>query len=178
SGHRSPAGGTPVRPDPRPPDPPGEKLLVTVSAAPRPVRPEFPPEFRLGQFRSVGRLGRGAMGAVYEAEDTLLGRRVAIKVVPGPAARDLELNRLLKEARAAAKLDHPNVVRIYHVGRYDRGHYLVLELVRGGSLQARLDPARPLAWERATGAAADACRGLAAAHAAGLVHRDVKPANL
>jgi serine/threonine protein kinase len=134
------------------------------------------PGMRLDQFAILGELGRGGMGAVYEAEDTLLQRRAAIKIVPGRSA-DRGTERLLKEARAVAKLDHPNVVRIYHVGRWSGGHYLVLELMAGGSLQGRLD-GRAMPWAEATRALADACRGVAAAHAAGLVHRDIKPANL
>lgn len=131
----------------------------------------------LGQFRILGLLGRGGMGRVFEAEDTLLRRRVAIKVLDAVAGTE-PLQALLKEARAAAALSHPNIVAIYHVGHWSGGCFLVLELLPGGSLQARLSRGGPLSWPEATRALIDACRGLAAAHAAGLVHRDVKPANL
>lgn len=119
------------------------------------------------------------MGAVYEAEDTLLGRRVAVKVVPRPGqGGDPLLDRLLREAKAAAQLSHPNVVTVHHVGRWPGGYYLVLELVRGGSLQDRIASGTPLPWMEATCAVADACLGVHAAHAAGFIHRDLKPSNL
>lgn len=132
----------------------------------------------IDQYRLIRELGRGGMGVVYEAEDTLLHRRVAIKTLPHTAGDEPASAALLREARAAARLDHPNVVRVYHVGRWAGRDYLVLELITGGNLQERIAGGTPLAWEVATGAVADACRGLSTAHAAGLVHRDVKPSNL
>ncbi len=129
----------------------------------------------LDQFRVVREVGRGGMGVVYEAEDTLLRRRVAIKMMP--LSSQANSSHLLREARAAGQLDHPNVLRVHHVGHCLGRYYLVLELIHGGSLQDRL-AAGPLPWSDATLAIAQACRGLAVAHAAGLIHHDIKPDNL
>jgi hypothetical protein len=118
------------------------------------------------------------MGVVWEAEDTLLQRRVAIKVLAYSSAADPgALRRLLREAQAVARLSHPNVVAVHHVGQWEGGYYLVLERMRG-SLQGRLGAEGPLPWPEATRAVAEACRGLGAAHDAGFIHRDIKPSNL
>jgi serine/threonine protein kinase/putative intracellular protease/amidase len=133
---------------------------------------------QLGKYQIVSRLGRGGMGVVYEAVDTLLNRTVAIKVLPEEVADDSQaLQRFQHEARAAARLNHANVVVIHDVGQQDGVHYLVMERVAGRSLAARLEEG-PLDWREATLVVADACRGLAAAHAAALIHRDIKPGNL
>jgi serine/threonine protein kinase len=131
---------------------------------------------RIGKYLLTGRLGRGGMGVVYEAHDTLLERRVALKLVS--AAEPEAWRRCLREARAAARLNHPNVVALYEAEQRDGLCYLVMELVPGGSAQDVLQTRGALPWPEATRVIADACRGLAAAHAAGLIHRDVKPANL
>jgi serine/threonine protein kinase len=131
---------------------------------------------RVGKYLLLRRLGRGGMGVVYEARDTLLERRVALKVVT--AAEPEAWRRCLREARAAARLNHPNVAALYEAGQDDGLCYLVMELVPGGSTQDVLSTQGALPWPEATRLVADTCRGLAAAHAAGLIHRDVKPANL
>ncbi len=133
---------------------------------------------RLGKFQIVGELGRGGMGIVFEALDTVLERHVAIKMLPrSVSALPDSLERFLREARAAAKLNHPHVVAVYDADQFNGQYYIVLELVRGGSLQDSLKTG-PLPWIEATRVMADACRGLDAAHSAGLVHRDIKPSNL
>ncbi|MBI5759552.1 MAG: protein kinase [Planctomycetales bacterium] len=133
---------------------------------------------RLGKFQIVGELGRGGMGVVFEARDTVLERNVAIKMLPrSVAARPEALERFLREARAAAKLHHPHVVAVYDADHFNGQYYIVLELVRGGSLQDSLKTG-PLTWVEATRVVTDACRGLEVAHRAGLVHRDIKPSNL
>src|SRR5687767_14299130 len=114
----------------------------------------------LGKYRLTGVLGRGGMGEVYEAEDTLLRRKVAVKLLATAIANDKQaLERFLREARAAARLNHPNVVAIYEIDRRDNRWYIVLELVPGGSLQDRIKDGRPIVWEQATRYIADACRG-------------------
>lgn len=133
---------------------------------------------RLGKFQIVGELGRGGMGVVFEARDTVPERNVAIKLLPrSVATRPESLERFLREARAAAKLQHPHVVAVYDADQFNGQYYIVLELVRGGSLQEVLKTG-PLPWDEASRVLVDACRGLEVAHRAGLVHRDIKPANL
>jgi eukaryotic-like serine/threonine-protein kinase len=126
-----------------------------------------------------GELGRGGMATVHRALDDVLEREVAVKLLHAHLADDPAfLDRFRREARAAAALDHPNVVAVHDWGETDEGAYLVLQLVEGPSLRdvlrrhGRLDPAQALA------VLGPAARGLGAAHVAGLVHRDVKPENL
>ncbi|HEU4536570.1 MAG TPA: serine/threonine-protein kinase, partial [Polyangiaceae bacterium] len=136
-------------------------------AAARPWSP--PTEF--DDYVLVRLLGRGAMGAVYLAEDRLLARHVAIKFVDaGEGARE----RFLNEARAIARVQHPNVVSIYRVGEYEGRPYLVTEFARGEPLD-RLPV--PLPWAKALAVALDLSRGLSAAHRRGLLHCDLKPQN-
>jgi tRNA A-37 threonylcarbamoyl transferase component Bud32 len=128
----------------------------------------------LGRYRIVREIGRGAAGTVYEAKDDLLDRTVAIKVLRRASTDARE--RLLREARLIAKLDHENVVAIHDAGEADGTLYFAMELVRGPSLRelvATKPPRRELFR-----ALCDAGRGLAAAHGAGVVHRDFKPANV
>ncbi|HXT20949.1 MAG TPA: protein kinase, partial [Thermoanaerobaculia bacterium] len=134
-----------------------------------------------GRYRVVDEVGRGGMGVVYRAHDPELDRQVAVKHIqlPADASRDVrdELEkRFRREAKAAARIRHHGVVAIHDVGTTDTGLYLVMELVDGESLGRRLErgafPERAAAIELAA-RAADA---LAAAHRAGVVHRDVKPA--
>lgn len=133
----------------------------------------------LGKYRFLGRLGAGGMGVVYEALDTLLKRKVALKVLPSAvAAQSDDLKRFLLEAETAARLNHPNAVAIYEVDQRDGVYYIVMELVRGGSAAQRLEFHGPYPWIEAVRVVADACRGLAAAHAAQLIHRDIKPTNI
>ncbi|GIW89479.1 MAG: hypothetical protein KatS3mg108_3803 [Isosphaeraceae bacterium] len=135
-------------------------------------------ERKLGNFRLNRVIGQGGMGVVYQATDEILHRDVAIKLLPARLLADPKAGaRLLREARAVARLDHPNVVRILDIEKYRGGYYLVLEYVDGGSMADALENG-PLAWPEATRLAIQACRGLAAAHDKGLIHRDIKPANL
>jgi eukaryotic-like serine/threonine-protein kinase len=136
-----------------------------------------------GRYRVVGEIGRGGMGVVYRAHDPELDREVAVKhiqLAPGAAreVRDELEKRFRREAKAAARIRHPGVVAIHDVGTTDTGLYLVMELVDGDSLGSRLErgvfPDRGAALE----VAARAADALAAAHGAGVVHRDVKPANI
>jgi predicted Ser/Thr protein kinase len=139
----------------------------------------LPEGFKLGKYELEGELGRGGMGVVYAARDTALDRPVAVKVLPptltdDPTARQ----RFVLEARLAARLQHPNVVSIYDVGRQGGTHFIAMERVSGRSLEAVLREDGPLPATEASRVAAEACRALVAAHAAGLVHRDIKPGNI
>ncbi|OAI45693.1 hypothetical protein AYO44_12545 [Planctomycetaceae bacterium SCGC AG-212-F19] len=131
-----------------------------------------------GKYQILGKLGVGGMGVVYEAEDVLLKRKVAIKLLPEALASDeTALRRFLHEARAAARLNHPNVVGIHEIER-DGVYFIVMEFMPGQSVDRDIRMRGPLPWREATRVVADACRGLAAAHQANIIHRDIKPANI
>jgi hypothetical protein len=137
------------------------------------------PGARIGSYEVIGRLGAGAMGEVYRARDTRLGRSVALKVLRVGADPEL-LHRLDREARAASALNHPNIVHIYDVGEaagLEGAHYVVMELVEGETVRQRLRPG-PLPIPEVLGLGAQLADGLAKAHRAGIVHRDLKPENL
>ena len=136
------------------------------------------PPSTFGKYILRRELGRGGMGIVYEGEDTLLERAVAIKVLPMDAADDVRLAQLMREARCAARLNHPNTVAVYDAGEHAGGVYIAMELVRGASALEYLQRHGPFAWQEATRIVAEVCHGMAAAHAAGLIHRDIKPANI
>ena len=130
-----------------------------------------------GKYLIKACLGRGGMGIVYEAEDLHLLRAVALKMLPEQLADRDTLLRFQREAQAAARLNHPNVVAVYDIGQRDKMCYIAMELVRGESLQEIVERG-PMPWREAAWVVAEVCRGLAAAHAAGLIHRDIKPSNL
>lgn len=132
----------------------------------------------VARYTIVSLLGRGGMGEVYEAEDTVLKRRVALKLLPAGGDEEAR-QRMLREARTAARFDHPNAVTIFDAGISDDGAtaYIAMELVRGSSLRAHVGDST-ISREKKLRWIVDCARGLAAAHRAGLVHRDVKPDNL
>jgi Tol biopolymer transport system component len=140
------------------------------------------PTSRIGRYEVLGLLGRGGMGVVYEAIDSSLGRRVALKVLPPTVADDAHrLARFVQEARAASALNHPNVVTIYEIGHDRAGesevHFIAMELVDGGDLRGLLTGTR-LAVPRAVELVAQVSDAVACAHAAGIIHRDLKPENI
>src|SRR5262249_27174317 len=115
----------------------------------------------------------------YAAEDPVLTRKVALKILCGDVAREPNVaQRFLLEARAAARLNHPNVVAVHDIGQQGEVFFIVMELVEGASAETLLQQRGALPWTQATRIIADVCRGLAAAHAAGFIHRDIKPANI
>ena len=137
------------------------------------------PGTRVGAFDIVGVLGRGGMGTVYSAKDRHLDRSVALKFLQLRAGSEREqAERLIAEARAASALDHPNVAPIYQVGESDDGRYFIaMPRFEGETLRTRLERG-PLAPLEASRIARSVASGLAAAHRAGIVHRDVTPANI
>jgi serine/threonine-protein kinase len=136
--------------------------------------------FRIGQYVIQNLLGRGGMGTVYQAEHLDLRRKVAIKVLSTVTGDDQRLivERFLREARAVAALDHPNIVRIHDVTRFNDAPYLVMEYVEGETLQQTLDREGHLHHVVAAEYVAQAAAGLQHAHEKGFIHRDIKPANL
>src|SRR5204863_8761909 len=127
-----------------------------------------------GRYRLDSLLGRGGMSEVWVADDTELGRRVALKLL----APDADAARFEREAHAVAALSHPNICRLYDYGVAAGRPFMVLEYLAGGTLEARLVPGEPWADEEAGRIAGELAAGLAHAHDRGLVHRDLKPANV
>jgi eukaryotic-like serine/threonine-protein kinase len=139
------------------------------------------PFTHLGRYRLLRELGRGAMGVVFLAEDESLQRQVAIKtlLVPGGGGADGEHReaRFRQEAKAAGGLNHPNVITIHDLGREGEWLYIAMELLQGVELRDRMQQG-PIPLDEALHVAAQVASGLAAAHARGIVHRDVKPGNI
>ncbi|MFN0316407.1 MAG: serine/threonine-protein kinase [Burkholderiales bacterium] len=136
---------------------------------------------RLGRYEVIAELGRGAMGVVYQARDPVLDRLVAIKTIslelPKSERAEYEA-RFYQEARAAGRLNHPNIVTIYDIGRTERLAYMAMEFLEGDELRALLTPGTPLAVAKAIEIATQAATGLAYAHENRVIHRDIKPSNL
>ena len=136
------------------------------------------PGTKLGPYEVVALLGSGGMGEVYRANDTRLGRDVAVKVLPDAFAKDADrLRRFEQEARTIAALNHPNILGIHDIGTHDCRPYLVSELLVGETLREKIDQG-PIAVKRAIEYAKGIALGLAAAHNKGIVHRDLKPENV
>jgi serine/threonine protein kinase len=134
---------------------------------------------KFGKYEDLAELGQGAMGKVYRARDPILDREVALKTVPpGLLTGKDTLARFRREARAAARLQHPNIVTIYELGEVEGTHYIAMELVEGLELGQAMDPVDRYSVEQKIRMMVDVCRALDFAHKMGIVHRDVKPANI
>jgi serine/threonine protein kinase len=136
---------------------------------------------QIKRFKLLNEIGEGAMGRVFLAEDTVLSRHVALKLLPArrrDGSRHERTDRLIREARSAARLEHPNVVTVYEIDELGGAYYIAMELVEGGNLERLVQLSGPMEIERACQLAAEAAEALAHAHERGVIHRDVKPANL
>ena len=137
----------------------------------------LPPGTRIGPYEILSALGAGGMGEVYLAEDTRLHRRVALKLLQAGTEDESSRKRLLREARAAATLDHPNICAVFDVGDADGRGYIAMQYVEGETLASRLER-EPLALPDAVSIAAQVVAALDEAHRRGVIHRDVKPQNI
>lgn len=132
----------------------------------------------LGRYKILSQLDKGGMAVVYEALDTTLDRRVAIKFIqPGKEQLSIFLARFKHEARFLAKIQHPNIVKIFDYGEYESSPYLVMDYIQGGTLK-KLMQDKPLSWQRSVQITMQMARALEAAHKAGILHRDIKPSNI
>ena len=132
----------------------------------------------LSHYRILSKIGEGGMGEVYRAHDERLDRDVAIKVLPEAVARNADrLARFEREAKAVARLSHPNILEIFDFGREGEITYAVTELLEGETLRERLEVGA-LGWRKTAETGAAIAEGLAAAHGAGIIHRDLKPDNI
>ena len=134
---------------------------------------------KFGRYELLERIGQGTLGVLYRARDTVLGREVAVKIMAAGFLGDESAhNRFFHEARSAARLQHVNIVTMFEFGEQQETPYIVMEFLRGFSLAERMRQGTPLPLREKVDIAIQLCAGLEAAHKQGVIHRDVKPANV
>ena len=160
------------------------KATMTNAAAKSPTQPQSIVQLRpssgtLGRYQILGELGRGGMGAVFLAEDSILKRKVALKIPQfEPAKAEQMQARFLREAQLAAQLSHPNICQVYDVGLIDGQYVMAMEYIEGKTLAAYTKVGKLLTARQAAGFVRKIALAVEVAHQKGLIHRDLKPGNI